>query len=377
MIKLLSKIFGKKEKAIDLTHNWMFKDGSMVIDRKTIMRHPSFKVLSETQQSAKWHAEGNVLNHTFLVVEEMAKLFRQPEWWMITEYDKRVLLTAALCHDLGKATTTYYDKIDEDWKCKNHGFEGEKITREILRDDDPFFREQVCWLVRWHMAFHHLLDKDEAGRLSELTRLSRGITDIHLLLMLFIADSLGSRSETDAVEYINKTKDTITALSGKIPEPTKPSSPFTVAFMIGLPGSGKDTTIKRDTILCHRPTVCRDDIRETMEKVDEEKVTETVNSLIRQYCEEGKSFVINQTSLKRKYRDDLKREIFRYARPRIVYYYVDAPMSECMERRGHGKWDGIIRRMYENFEFPDLSECDNFIFITNTNKNPNIIKYYK
>ena len=46
----------------------------------------------------------------------------------------------------------------------------------------------------------------------------------------------------------------------------------------------------------------------------------------------------------------------------VVYVYVEAPsIQECIDRRGGGKWNDIIKRMLSDFEFPDKSECDKLI----------------
>jgi hypothetical protein len=67
--------------------------------------------------------------------------------------------------------------------------------------------------------------------------------------------------------------------------------------------------------------------------------------------------------MKRKYRDSLKETAFKYGNPNVVYIYVEPPtIDTCKERRGRGKWDSIIDNMWNNFEFPDRSECDELIF---------------
>ena len=74
--------------------------------------------------------------------------------------------------------------------------------------------------------------------------------------------------------------------------------------------------------------------------------------------------------MKKKYRTQLKETALKYGTPNIVYIYVEAPSIEiCKERRGHGKWDSIIERMWGDFEFPDRSECDDFIFYKQTPSN--------
>ena len=152
-------------------------------------------------------------------------------------------------------------------------------------------------------------------------------------------------------------------------------------MMIGIPGSGKDTYIQK--FLPNIESICRDDIREEMTygKVEGRKlqldntketiVTDIVNSRIKKCCEEKRSFIINQTNVKKKYRTQLKETALKYGNPNFVYIYIEAPsINECKERRGHGKWDSIIDRMWGDFEFPDKSECDDFVFYKQFQQKP-------
>ncbi len=65
--------------------------------------HPELTLLEQTEQEADWHPEGNVWNHTLLCVDAAAKIIRLEE---LEGDDKLVVMLGALCHDLGKATTT-------------------------------------------------------------------------------------------------------------------------------------------------------------------------------------------------------------------------------------------------------------------------------
>ena len=60
---------------------------------------PELKALIGVEQNPKYHAEGDVWNHTMMVLDEAAKLRHRvanPYWFMLS----------ALCHDFGKASCT-------------------------------------------------------------------------------------------------------------------------------------------------------------------------------------------------------------------------------------------------------------------------------
>lgn len=358
--------------------SWMLND-DLTPNVRNIKHCREFAVLKNTKQTKVYHKEGNAWNHTMLVCKEMHKIIND-QLSHLSDRDKRILMIAALCHDLGKATTTYFDKNDNEWHCKNHGLVGERITRNLIfEENDYWMREEICWLVRWHMQFHHFLSKNHKERFEELTRLAQGNSTIEKLLWLNVADSLGSKSKensTDAVdEKFNEIKDL--AVANKcFSRPYKQciiKSNFNMYIMIGVPGSGKDTYIKK--FLPNVESISRDDIREELvdgkiygrklqlDNTKESIVTDIVNSRIRLCCENKKSFIINQTNMKKKYRTELKEIALKYGTPNIIYVYVEAPsIEECKRRRGFGKWNSIIDRMWGNFEFPDIGECNELIF---------------
>lgn len=374
----IKKLFQPKMVEFPKNSSWMLND-DLSPNIKNLKRCKEFAALKGVKQSKRWHKEGNAWNHTILVANEMHKIINN-QLSGISLNEKKILMIAALCHDLGKATTTYFDENEKTWKCKSHGNAGEKITRNLLFDErNPWVREEICWLVRWHMNFHHLLDKENTTQFEELKRLSNGNSTIEKLLWLNVADSLGSKSKENSKEIVeekfNEIKNLATGYScfNKPYKKSKRKSKFSMYIMIGVPGSGKDTYIKK--FLPNLESISRDDIREEMthgnvqgrklqlDNTKEAIVTDIVNSRIKACCEKSTSFIINQTNMKKRYRTELKETALKYGTPNIIYVYVEAPsIEECKERRGHGKWDSIIDRMWGDFEFPDRSECDELIF---------------
>lgn len=102
------------------------------------------KDLMKTPQSPVHHSEGNVWNHTMLVIDEASKRKDKSE-------DSRVFMWAALLHDLGKAPTTKMRKG------KITSYDHDKVGKELSVDFltefecSEDFIEKVSYLVRWHM----------------------------------------------------------------------------------------------------------------------------------------------------------------------------------------------------------------------------------
>lgn len=363
-------------------------------DYLKIFSLPSFCDMESCKQSAKWHKEGNVQNHTVLVTENMMKLCnnvgveRGSEKWI-------TLISAAICHDIGKPTSTFFDKETNDYKCVCHGKEGEKITRRMFYEEDIILREKVCYMVRHHMILHHIFDK--CCYEYKIKEMSWGLVPFYDMIMLNIADCLGSNNDVqtpkDIEEHFTKLcqiadahlgcvntpyefKDTYHRLckfftdkdedTEKTPENYKD---FTIYVMVGLPGAGKDTWIKNN--LPDKKVICRDDIRTRIgikgekpqgDRKQEEQVTEIAKFALEEACKNRKDVVINNTNLKKEYRKEYIRAAVKYG-AKLVYVYVEAPAFEDNLKRREGTIpQDVIENMLDNFEFPYPIEYDEIIY---------------
>ncbi len=67
--------------------------------------YPELDILTKTPQEPEWHPEGDVWIHTMMVLDSAAALLKL-KGKKFTDEQKLQTLIGALCHDLGKATTT-------------------------------------------------------------------------------------------------------------------------------------------------------------------------------------------------------------------------------------------------------------------------------
>ena len=113
----------------------------------------------ETEQSPLYHPEGNVWNHTLLVVNEAAARKQYST-------DARVFMWAALLHDLG-----------------------EKLSAEFLScyTEDKEFIEQVSALVRYHMHLLYVLNDMSFKKVDAMKQR----TNVQDLALLALCDRLG------------------------------------------------------------------------------------------------------------------------------------------------------------------------------------------
>lgn len=132
------------------------------------------------EQSPKYHPEGNVWNHTMLVVDEAARVREQ-------SHDSKVFMWAALLHDIGKPETTRvrrgritsydHDKV---------GAKTSKTFLEFYTKDNEFITK-VSMMVKYHMHMLYVLKKLPFGNLTQMLK----DTDIHDLALLCKCDRMG------------------------------------------------------------------------------------------------------------------------------------------------------------------------------------------
>lgn len=128
-----------KSKQPSLGIRWLDEIGRL----KEIM--PELVATKGIEQEPKWHPEGDVFEHSMQSLDAAAALHYETEW------DKLIIMYAALCHDIGKVTTT--QKIDGEITSYGHAQEGEKLARIMLEriSHNKLLIETVRKLVYNHM----------------------------------------------------------------------------------------------------------------------------------------------------------------------------------------------------------------------------------
>lgn len=102
------------------------------------------KDLNKIEQNPKFHPEGNVFEHTMMVIDEGSKYRNKSN-------DKRVFMWVLLLHDIGKAPTTKIRKGRI--TSYDHDKVGKLMSIEFMNyfNEDSEFIRQVSNLIRWHM----------------------------------------------------------------------------------------------------------------------------------------------------------------------------------------------------------------------------------
>lgn len=155
--------------------------------------HPELEELARTPQDKNWHPEGDVFEHTKLVLDEAVNLSKD-----LPPKARRDVIYAALMHDIAKPETTVKEL---DGRVTTHGHEkaGEKKARRILIDQFGLDREtvdRVAKLVGNHLAPMTLYQRRGEISDSAIRRLAKRIepATIEELAVLSRADNFGCTS---------------------------------------------------------------------------------------------------------------------------------------------------------------------------------------
>lgn len=164
---------------------------SLKDDNNLDMKFPEIGDLVGVIQSPIHHPEGDVFNHTMMVLDEAAKLKNKAK-------NPLGFMYSALCHDFGKVITT---TTKEDGKIisYNHERAGLKLVRKFLnrttRKEENEFRDYVLNMVELHMQPNQLANQN--SRLKSTRKLFNKSFCPQDLILLAKADALGRSVNED------------------------------------------------------------------------------------------------------------------------------------------------------------------------------------
>lgn len=156
--------------------------------KEGVLKKYPFSVIGDlktVEQNPKYHPEGNVFNHTMMVVDEGAENRDK-------SHNKRAYMWGLLLHDIGKKPTTKMRKGR--LTSYNHDTVGKEMARKFLEyfNEDEEFIEDVTGLVRWHMQSLFVAKnskfKNIDGMLNDV--------DKNEIVLVAMADRLGRGTES-------------------------------------------------------------------------------------------------------------------------------------------------------------------------------------
>lgn len=349
-----------------------------------LARFSWLRALDGVMQDPAYHAEGDVLVHTRLVVESMPGL---DGWRTLAPLDRQQLFAAALLHDAGKASCTAVE-ADGHISARGHARRGEQLVRcalwlgKELPAPAPFsVRETIAALVRLHGLPLQFLEKvdparavieasqrvrlDYVAHLAEADVRGRTCADQQALLervALFreYCQELNcyTTPRTFAGEYSR-----FAYVQGASSDPEYVAYDDTrceVVVMSGLPGAGKDTWIQQN--LPDWPVISLDSVRRELgidPGSEQGRVGQVARERARAFLRQQRSFIWNATNVTRVARRRIVDLACAY-RARVHIVYVESPFAALLSRnraRRASVPEEVISGLLRKLEIPQVGEA--------------------
>ena len=370
-----------------------------ILELKRIYNEKFAEQMKHTEQSPKYHGEGNVYTHAQMVCKALISL---DEYKELDETKQNILYAAALLHDIGKIKTTVFQ--DGDWHSPHHAVTGSRIARELLFKEFNMggtnelmqMRETICTLIRFHSFPPHAIAFEEGFfgivKMHRIAANSLLMPDfsIKMLCILAKADTLGRicDDQDEVLEKIEFCKELAIdegCYDGCYNFPSnytrrmflsnKPvwketeyydSTWGTVYMMSGLPGVGKDYTIAKK--LGDIPMVSLDEIRRK-NKVkatnNQGAVANAAKEFAKDHLRKHESFVWNATNLTPQMREQLI-DLFESYGANVKIIYVESSydtLSKQNKNRTAVVPQDVIDNMIKKLSPPLVYEAREVIWL--------------
>lgn len=371
--------------------HWKFKyynDEDNAIDWDGLDNLDWISDMKGVQQNPIYHAEGDVYNHTKMVLNE---LLINREFLKLIPTDRHILVTAALMHDIEKRSTTVIES-DGSITSKGHAVKGAKTANQILYVDFkvPFpIRYTITQLIKYHSKplwweesndpnyYVNVLSLKVLNKflviLATADILGRQCNDIKELLLkielykeLCISNDVYNlpklfNSELSRFHYVNNGGyDKIDVFDDRKSE---------VILMVGVAGSGKSSYALAKYNQDDFQIISLDGIRQEMkikptDKKANGKVIQEAKEQARVLLRKGEDFIWDATNLTKQNRKVLI-DLFLTYKAYVTIVYVEVPYTVLIERNSErvaSVPQKVIDKMISKLEIPEFTEVHNIKF---------------
>lgn len=353
--------------------------------------------MSEIKQEKEYHGEGDVLTHTKLVCQA---LIEDERYQAESDDGKTVLFLAALLHDVGKITRTR----EENGKILSpkHSLAGSLMAREFLwkelglcgNERARDIRESVCTLIKYHSFPPYAIREEDAER--RLLKIAvcgelAPLFSVKRLCILERADVFGRIAKDKKeclgrVEYCELLAEEIGCLERQYLFPStyaqrgyfqgrtswKDQPLFNdtwgeVILLCGLPGTGKDTWIKKN--YPNLPMLSLDEIRKELSippTKEQGEVVSLAKERAKEYLRKKQPFVWNATNITAGIRGKLISLFERYGAS-VKTVFLETEWEE-EQRRNENRLavvpQKVIEKMLSKTTLPERFESEIVVWET-------------
>ncbi len=351
-----------------------------------VQRFAWLRALDGVPQNPVYHAEGDVLTHTRMVVAALVSL---DAWRSLPEPARALLFAAALLHDVGKPATTRTEP-DGRITSKKHAQVGAQMARTLLYTgasiDTPVpfpQRETIVQLVRYHGLPLWALERADpqrevitAGQMVRLDwlailaeadvrgRIAADCPDLLVNIDLFreFCREQGCFGQPYAFANDQSRMDYFRTPGRDPAYAAYDNTSFEVLLLSGLPGAGKDTWLAANRP--DLPVIALDALRAELgvdPADDQGAVVQTAKARARELLRRRQPFAWNATNITRSLRRQLV-DLFTDYGARACIVYVEALYAELLARNQHRPAaaavpEKVIQRLLRRLDVPDPTEA--------------------
>ncbi|MDX2247413.1 MAG: HD domain-containing protein [Bacteroidia bacterium] len=357
--------------------------------------------LKETEQNPRYHAEGNVYNHTLLVLQQFEK---GVETFQLNPEEKLILYWAAILHDIGKPVVTHWR--EGRWRASGHEEAGVPIARNLLLqnpDINASQRRKILDLVnfhqiplRWGLAKREVEDYkklatktdlrllgifayfDLMGRICEdHERIYELITHLNEVIVPRVIyetgtfDQIQQRYSDADVQHKNALWQSLKFKDVKLMEKLLQSYPkqvkkgiFQCFITIGADIAGQIEYISDrfpDFASFYLPEL----LSENLSKHEREKKLREVKHFLSVYGREGRSLVVTGTHTD----EAVRQQVVEFARllgAQINYLFFDQALDDILLKTDNPEAEKLIRENYTRLRYPHPWEAHTMELVPST-----------
>lgn len=335
-----------------------------------------------TPQDEIWHAEGNVLIHTMMVLDEVYNIINTQK---LSRDDQVVLILAALLHDIAKPITTISEFSEREnricVKAPKHEIIGrDYLTYRLLElGINEYVYKNVISLVAYHQVPKMLVirNKDRSDYIHHMQ-----MVNYNLMYLLEVADIKGRlcHDEESQLQYLEEykmfceeyeldttdsyndvigtyliSKNELYSLDEAEHKLWDHKNHSHVTVLCGIPGSGKSSSVTGDNV------ISLDTIRKEIGDINYKKSSEVLliaKERLKECLRKKEDVIYDATN----YRKDFRQKIFDLCHAyhaRVTVHMIMKPLKQCLiDNRGRDNQvdDGYIIHQSSRFEFPEYGE---------------------
>ena len=327
---------------------------------------------SDTNKVNVYHMEGDIWTHTMMVLQKVIEKFGED----------KVLLLSALCHDLGKTQTGYYNAEKDRKSFTGHEAVSTFMATEVLKsyDVNDEERERILNIVAHHGSlygyFHDNNIKEKYyNKIADMFRFET-LLDLYKFYQCDHEGRIATVIDNAPIyEAFNKILEICYKKQIEEIKTETPEYDAEITVLVGPPRAGKSTWTSKH--LGNAVHVSRDDLVmqfgkgdtysdkwNSLDDEDQKFIDKTLHARFFEAKKAKNNIVVDMTNMSKKSRRKWINDLKGYKKKAVVFL---TSSQTLMSRNTKDKFipEMVITGMMQRFCMPDYTEFDEIEVIVN------------